>query len=557
MFAKVFAFWLALAGVAAAPGSFRGGPGRAAARAVALEEIQVSLQEALEGVLSSEAAAKRSAHIEARVWQTFQALPKNDVGRLAPKAVRYLVHSYFMKEHGWLIQGLDPHANQADVSEVHEVSILQDKAPALVESLLEARRSNHGLSLGDTVAMVGALERLIFDESLALLQASYAFNGLDAAEAIPQRSAHDVLTSYLLLFQLGSKANLTDVRLHQALKSRLSQREDWHELRDFESDTLMNFEYARAHAANPFLEPQYSFQDLTDMVGEMAHGYGKWQNRECQEMKAELMEADVNGDGLVPVSRFYLQADNAKYQFSESVQYLQEIGALDESGEKKVRIANYLQGPSNCIASSSYYSICCLSECEGLVNELEAKVQAPAADPAYLLELVGHISSASVDAPRQLPFGLKRRLQDIADHNGGQVPLHGRLFAEWMHYAFPHECPYPKVFQESKILTPEFWAQKKMSVDAQERLEIASSAVLENTTDTDSVGAESEADIAWSSEELLHAQDSPVRKHGSARAALRCTMQLALLLGVLRAAAGSWQTLRDLAAPKSKAALPF
>ena len=273
--------------------------------------------------------------------------------------------------------------------------------------------------------------------------------------------------------------------------------------------------------------------------------------------KDELVELDVDGDGRIPLQVFYGQQDNAKYQFSESVQYLQEIGALDESGEKKVRIANYLQGPSNCIASSSYYSICCLSECEGLVNELEAKVQAPAADPAYLLELVGHISSASVDAPRQLPFGLKRRLQDIADHNGGQVPLHGRLFAEWMHYAFPHECPYPKVFQESKILTPEFWAQKKMSVDAQERLEIASSAVLENTTDTDSVGAESEADIAWSSEELLHAQDSPVRKHGSARAALRCTMQLALLLGVLRAAAGSWQTLRDLAAPKSKAALPF
>ncbi|CAE7833279.1 tmem145 [Symbiodinium sp. CCMP2592] len=556
MFAKVFAFWLAVAGVAAAPGSFRGGPGRVAARAVALEEIQASLQEALEGVLSSEAAAKRSAHIEARVWQTFQALPKNDVGRLAPKAVRYLVHSYFMKEHGWLIQGLDPHANQADVSEVHEVSILQDKAPALVESLLEARRSNHGLSLGDTVAMVGALERLIFDESLALLQASYAFNGLDAAEAIPQRSAHDVLTSYLVLFQLGSKANLTDRRLHHGLKAKLSQRSDWEVLQDFERDTLLNYNYAKRDRTNPFAPAEYVFEDMCGIVADLAHGYGKWQNTECMQMKDELVELDVDGDGRIPLKVFYGQQDNAKYQFSESVQYLQEIGALDESGEQKVRIANYLQGPSNCIASSSYYSICCLSECEGLVNELEAKVQAPAADPAYLLELVGHISSASVDAPRQLPFGLKRRLQDIADHNGGQVPLHGRLFAEWMHYAFPHECPYPKVFQESKILTPEFWAQKKMSVDAQERLEIASSAVLENTTDTDSVGAES-AEIAWSSEELLHAQDSPVRKHGSARAALRCTMQLALLLGVLRAAAGSWQTLRDLAAPRSKAALPF
>ena len=153
------------------------------------------------------------------------------------------------------------------------------------------------------------------------------------------------------------------------------------------------------------------------------------------------------------------------------------------------------------------------------MNELEAKVQAPAADPAYLLELVGHISSASVDAPRSASLWLEA---PAAGHCRPQwrpgATARPALFAEWMHYAFPHECPYPKVFQESKILTPEFWAQKKMSVDAQERLEIASSAVLENTTDTDSVGAESEAEIAWSSEELLHAQDSPVRKHGSARA---------------------------------------
>ena len=42
-----------------------------------------------------------------------------------------------------------------------------------------------------------------------------------------------------------------------------------------------------------------------------------------------------DGDGRIPLQVFYGQQDNAKYQFSESVQYLQEIGALDESGEKK------------------------------------------------------------------------------------------------------------------------------------------------------------------------------------------------------------------------------
>merc|ERR1711862_713937 len=26
---------------------------------------------------------------------------------------------------------------------------------------------------------------------------------------------------------------------------------------------------------------------------------------------------------------------------------------------------------------------------------------------------------------------------------GGVVPLHGRAFSQWMHFVFPHDCPYP------------------------------------------------------------------------------------------------------------------
>ena len=38
---------------------------------------------------------------------------------------------------------------------------------------------------------------------------------------------------------------------------------------------------------------------------------------------------------------------------------------------------------------------------------------------------------------------MHERLHQIAESQGGFVPLHGRLFAEWLHYAFPRECPYP------------------------------------------------------------------------------------------------------------------
>ena len=33
--------------------------------------------------------------------------------------------------------------------------------------------------------------------------------------------------------------------------------------------------------------------------------------------------------------------------------------------------------------------------------------------------------------------------------NGGEVPLHGLLFAQWLHYAFPNECPHPRVLEIS------------------------------------------------------------------------------------------------------------
>merc|ERR1719511_552455 len=134
----------------------------------------------LEAVLQSgnAASAKQLTRIEARMWRTFQALPKNTLGRLAPRAVRYIVHSYFAKEHGWIINGLEPHGMQLNMSEVHEVSILQEKAPAFVEALLENRRVDAGLSLSDVVVMAAVLERLIFDESIALLQAAYTLNDL-------------------------------------------------------------------------------------------------------------------------------------------------------------------------------------------------------------------------------------------------------------------------------------------------------------------------------------------------------------------------------------------
>ena len=256
------------------------------------------MQEVLRG--GARGARSGLEKIEGSIWQTYQALPKNEFGHIGPRAVRYLVHNYFAKEHGWLIKGLEPHGHQTDVSEVHEVNILQDKAPALVESLLESQRAGRGLALQDAVAMVATLERLIFDEAIKLLQTSYKLNSLAMEKPLDEAGIHEVLTSYLILFEMGDRALLQNPNLHRALKTRAAEvGGNWPLLVEFEQDAVSNFGFTHKHIRNPFLStPKFAFEDAVEIVEGLTADYGKWQNTECQQMKSELMELDSQGEAF-------------------------------------------------------------------------------------------------------------------------------------------------------------------------------------------------------------------------------------------------------------------
>jgi hypothetical protein len=152
------------------------------------------------------------------------------------------------------------------------------------------------------------------------------------------------------------------------------------------------------------------------------------------------------GSGCVRLSDFYgSSVHDEKWQFTEKTDYLRSLGALDESDPEipRVLVPNYLGGASNCLASSKYYSVCCLNECEALMDHLEIKLGAPDATPASITAIISALPSASVPANRTLPEYLIKRLSSIAQHHSGRVPLHGRLFAQWMHHAYPRECAYP------------------------------------------------------------------------------------------------------------------
>merc|ERR1719201_3185163 len=72
-------------------------------------------------------------------------------------------------------------------------------------------------------------------------------------------------------------------------------------------------------------------------------------------------------------------------------------------------------------------------------------ISAPDATPATILSLVPNIASATMPSSRSLSPWLHHRLDEVAKHHGGRVPLHGRLFAQWLHYAYPRECTFPHI----------------------------------------------------------------------------------------------------------------
>merc|ERR550532_2306331 len=83
----------------------------------------------------------------------------------------------------------------------------------------------------------------------------------------------------------------------------------------------------------------------------------------------------------------------------------------------------------------------------------------------HLVEIVSRTPSGTQEAPRNLSSTLFARLDNIAVRHGGRVPLHGRLFMQWLHHAYPHECPYPHVSGTTNPMTQDDWMNMHPEID--------------------------------------------------------------------------------------------
>merc|ERR1719476_930684 len=240
---------------------------------------------------------------------------------------------------------------------------------------------------------------------------------------------------------------------------------DWENFQMWVEDLRQTALWSRSSLA----VQDYTLESVVHEVNILNENLGKYQDISCKTLKGGLVDIEYKNTGRVLLTDFHREGLKGEFLFIEHADFLRKLGALDESDPKhpSVIIANYLASQANCLVSTSFHSVCCFDECEGLMGSLERSISAPTASPERISELVSGLQSDSVDAPRNLSASLMSRLWEIADHHDGSVPLHGRLFAQWMHHAYPLECPYPHAGGTTRPLTPDEWMDENDKDDVE------------------------------------------------------------------------------------------
>jgi len=278
------------------------------------------------------------------------------------------------------------------------------------------------------------------------------------------------------------------------------------------------------------------FNAMGSIVEEIGATYGTYNKKECDTLKAELVDVESQKAGRVRLADFYEKGRSSTFDLSEKVDYLRVLGALDETDPNQLHviIPNYVGARPNCMVTSKFYAICCSNECEDLMVELENSIASEVALPEQIIQLVSVLSSDTISTPRKLSPTLVRRLHSIAEGNEGKVPLQGRLFAQWMHHAFPRECPFPHQDGSTNPQTPDEWMQDSghaTSKASEEEMK----AHVGRDTDEKPKGSEArqhhhfeEHELPWSESEKLLVPSTRTKRWSALR-----TMAAFILLGSL------------------------
>jgi len=468
----------------------------------------MSTDEALAAMTHVNASSLRFTELRDALSSLHGIVPKNEHGLLSHQAVRYVLHRFFQQQNGWFIKGLALNETQSwhsNSSAKIDTPRIKDWMPSLLQDQLEQGPMQHkGTDLAGLVQLAGALETLVENEARDRLKMAYKMHDLPSDRRLDRTGSHKVLRSFLVTFVVGGDFPWHDLK-------EVDRRENIFANKYPDHPELMRWmgEVIQEHRHKIGGESFGTFESLLQTALNIEKQYYLRADRECESMKQALMEMESKKAGRVRLSTFYNRSISSTFTFMETPEYLKALGALDDSDPQnpQVIIPNYVMARPNCLEGSNIFAVCCRDECENLLAKVESQFQSSLAEPKDIVDLVSKLSTETVHAPRALGAELIARLEQVAAQNHGQIPFHGRLFGQWMHHAFPRECPYPHRTGSTIPLTQEEWESRKQSdamASMKEMQEIVDSAVCEIDAEGKMKGiCEEDESLPWSDEEEL------------------------------------------------------
>jgi len=368
----------------------------------------------------------RLLEFEEDLLPMFASLPKNQHDNLGRNAARYALNRFFIERHGWSIEGLPPVDTERDAT---PMSSLGEWMPSYLVNSLEQLLGTSGVTLREMAVLAATFEDLIHREASKRLEDVYELLSLPKDSVLHEKEAFDAIKLYMTMYTSGG--NTTVRTKEDVLKKRggLNLRtKTW--LKEVQVKVAEEHEMCDDKTGDC---GRLDFKAATRVVEEISEQYRSFNEHECDDLTSTL-EAEADSPGKVKLSDFYKEGLHGAWNFTETPEYLNALGALDETDtEPHVLIPNYVASRPNCLATSSIYVVCCRSKCESMMANLEKAIKAPVAFPVQIADAL----------TQPLPDGSLSSLEAIAVRNGGPIPLHGHAFAQWLHEVFPHSCARP------------------------------------------------------------------------------------------------------------------
>lgn len=443
---------------------------------VTTEDVETALFEEISGSPRGANAEERISKLEADLRRMSVAVPHEPDGSFSHAVVRYILHRFFVQKYGWFIRGLEPNATvEPDAQGLQD---LQEWVPSYLQRFIERIQDGRGVNLRELSIIAATLEDLIHKEAIARLDQAYNALDLTNETVIDEAKAAQVMEVWMMIYMLGGRFKLRgQTKVMKAHEIFIAKIKDWTKAQEW------------VHGLRLELYPESSnttldFSAIARVVEEAGQRYATYNEKACSKLKSELISVESKKAGRVRLTEFYKKGLSGLFDFTEKIDYLRALGAIDESDptQPHIIIPNYVGSRPNCLVASSFYVVCCRNECEDLLASVEKTVASDTAKPEQILQVVSGFSTSTVSA-RTVSATLEQRLQKIAEIHGGAVPLHGRLFAQWMHHAFPRECPYPG--SGSAPQTADEWMQESGQEDSK-----ATKEEMMNHINNDSCGAD-------------------------------------------------------------------